>query len=55
LFTAIIYWKYVQHEKKKKKIRTLQQNEETSGKILENNTRYPEKNEKWATREFISD
>ena len=48
-----MYWKYIQHEKKKKKIRTLQQNEETSGKIHKNNTRYPKKNEKRATREYI--
>ena len=46
-----MYWKYIQHEKKKKKIGTLQQNEDTSGKIHENNTRYPKKNEKRTTRE----
>ena len=42
-------------KRKKKKIRTLQKNQETSGKIHENNTRYPKKNEKRATREYISD
>jgi hypothetical protein len=49
LCTEITYTK----KRKKKKIRTLQQNEETSGKIHENNTRYPKKNEKRTTREYI--
>ena len=40
-------------KRKKEKIGTLLKNEDTSGKIHENYTRYPEKNEKRATREYI--
>ena len=41
--------RYMYNMKNKIKIRTLQKNEETSGKIHENNTRYPEKNNKRET------